>query len=232
MKKKELMLRIGVYIIITVILTVILSIVFSKTSDKRNQDVAIEQSDVLPSTVEETETREDIIARLVSDVNSGKAGNGNARKEYLGEYYDEVQAIIDEKYKTIIKQEKTSGNTITVEQNVTGNVIYGSMTGYGADCKGCSGTTASGYNVKNTIYYNDATYGQVRILAAPKNIPMYSVIKVSGVKGMEPFYAIVLDRGGAINGTLFDLLCESESYANKYIGRQKNIQYEIVRSGK
>lgn len=47
------------------------------------------------------------IEQLVLDVESGKAGNGKARKEYLGEYYDEVQLIIDEKY----KKKETSKNT-------------------------------------------------------------------------------------------------------------------------
>ena len=44
-------------------------------------------------------SHEDIINRLVHDVDTGKAGNGDARKEYLGEYYDEVQKIVNEKYK-------------------------------------------------------------------------------------------------------------------------------------
>lgn len=130
--------------------------------------------------------------------------------------------------KTEIVQE-----TVKIEQEVLSSqdLIVGSMTAYGSDCTGCSGITASGYDVRNTIHYTDSTYGNIRILAAPKNIPLYSIIRVSGVKGQEPFLAIVLDRGGAIKGTLFDLLCESEkdSYA---IGRQKNITYEIIRSGK
>ena len=44
--------------------------------------------------------REKIIQNFVKDVDTGKAGNGNDRKKYLGEYYDEVQKIISNKYKT------------------------------------------------------------------------------------------------------------------------------------
>ncbi len=39
------------------------------------------------------------IDQLVADVESGKAGNGEERVIYLGEYYEEVQAIINQKYK-------------------------------------------------------------------------------------------------------------------------------------
>jgi len=49
------------------------------------------------------ETHEELIARLVADVDSGKAGTGDARKEYLGEYYDEVQSVIN---KRIAEQKK------------------------------------------------------------------------------------------------------------------------------
>lgn len=67
---------------------------------------------------EPTETHEEIIARLVHDVDTGKAGNGEARKEYLGEYYSEVQKIINEKYKTVNTAKKsTSSNQSTSSQS-------------------------------------------------------------------------------------------------------------------
>lgn len=131
-----------------------------------------------------------------------------------------------------VEEKVEKHKTVDVSAEQSSDIIYGSMTGYGANCQGCSGITASGYDVRNTIWYNDATYGQVRVLAAPKNIPLYTVVRVSGVNGKEPFLAIVLDRGGAIKGTLFDLLCESEAYANQHIGRQKNVTYEIMRRGR
>lgn len=133
----------------------------------------------------------------------------------------ELESIKESVKQEVVKQVETNDNT----------EIVGSMTGYGADCYGCIGITASGYDVRNTIYYNDAEYGQIRILAAPKEIPMYSIIRVNNVNGYEPFIAIVLDRGSAIKGTLFDLLCESEQTSN-HIGRQYNIKYEIIRRGR
>ena len=75
---------------------------------------------------------------------------------------------------------------------------------------GCSGTTAAGYNVSNTIYYNDEEYGQVRIVAMSSNYPLYSIIRINNYPS-GPIIAIVLDRGGAIQGTKIDLLCVSEA---------------------
>ena len=79
------------------------------------------------------------------------------------------------------------------------------------------------------IYKHDETYGKMRIIAGDKSIPCGTVMKISGARGMEDFYAIVLDRGGVIKGTLFDLLFEKESDAVPF-GRQK-INYEVMRWG-
>lgn len=58
--------------------------------------VEVPQEETKPVVTEES--HEEKIARLVKDVESGKAGNGKARVEYLGEDFDEVQKIINEKY--------------------------------------------------------------------------------------------------------------------------------------
>lgn len=113
-------------------------------------------------------------------------------------------------------------------------IFNGTMTGYGPDCVGCSGRVgcAPYPNVSNgNITYNDASYGTVRIVAADASVPCGTIVKISNVTFTdEPFYAIVLDRGGAIKGTLFDLLFETEQDA-LIVGRQKNVQYEIQRLG-
>lgn len=69
---------------------------------------------------EPKESHEEIIERLVKDVETGKAGNGDKRKEYLGEYYKEVQSIIDEMYKnkpskTVKVSKATSGDKATYQ---------------------------------------------------------------------------------------------------------------------
>ena len=45
----------------------------------------------------------------------------------------------------------------------------------------------------------------------------------------EPMMAIVLDRG--VSGNVIDLLTESESYAIKYVGRVRNLEFEVLRQG-
>lgn len=109
----------------------------------------------------------------------------------------------------------------------------GTLTGYGADCVGCSGILGCQphQDVRNgNIYYNDSTYGKIRILAADSSIPCGSIVKISNYKFSDDFYGIVLDRGSAIVGLTMDLLHESESDTIK-IGRQYNINFKIERWG-
>lgn len=109
----------------------------------------------------------------------------------------------------------------------------GTITGYGPDCTGCSGITASGHNLHESIYYNDLEFGTVRILAADKSIPFYSIFRVSNIPGMDPFLAIVLDTGGNVGygkGTLFDLAHANEQ--NGVLPKTSNVTFEMLRSGK
>lgn len=110
------------------------------------------------------------------------------------------------------------------------------MTGYGYDCRGCTtGKTASGYSIRDTIYYDDPTFGTLRIVAMDKSIPMYSIVRISNINGMEPILAIVLDRGGGISfskSIQIDLVVESEAIAKTTIGKKYNVTCDILRSGK
>lgn len=108
----------------------------------------------------------------------------------------------------------------------------GTITGYGPDCLGCSGILACPPNqnvLNNNIFYNDITYGEIRILAADPSIPCGSIIKVSNYDNQE-FIGIVLDRGKDIHGLTMDLLFESE-HTNSYLGRRYNINFKIERWG-
>ena len=89
---------------------------------------------------------------------------------------------------------------------------------YGPDCYGCyGGQTAAGYYVGDgRLYYPDATFGSLRIVAADNKYPLGTVIKLS--HNGNSFGAIVLDRGGAIgdHGKFqIDLLESSEAQANQ-----------------
>lgn len=117
----------------------------------------------------------------------------------------------------------------------------GNLTGYGADCYGCSGITASGHNLIDSMYYDDSEFGTVRILAADKEFPFYSIFRVSGISGMDPFIAIVLDRGSTVGIencrspqgclTMFDLAFATESDPN-IIGKTANVTFELLRNGR
>ncbi len=111
-------------------------------------------------------------------------------------------------------------------------VFNGTMTAYGPDCVGCTGIVACPprNNVRNgNIYFDDNVYGQVRIVAADNNIPCGTIIKVTGSSLDSEMTVIVLDRGGAIKGTLMDLLMPNERVSNPF-GRQY-VTYEIIRWG-
>ena len=123
---------------------------------------------------------------------------------------------------------------------VTGNIItdvletqVGTMSSYGPDCVGCSGRLGGGYDARSGNYtYNDKTYGTVRIVAGDASYPYGSIVRVKGSK-LGEFYAIVLDRGGAIGKGkrfMFDLLFPNESLALGH-GTEKGLVFEIVRYG-
>lgn len=105
---------------------------------------------------------------------------------------------------------------------------YAIITAYTPYCDGCIGITSYGYNVLNTIYYDDEDYGMVRILAADDSVPFGSIVYFYDFDS----YAIVLDRGGAIGSfgnAFFDLLFDSYDEAMDFGKRE--VKYKILRSG-
>lgn len=110
----------------------------------------------------------------------------------------------------------------------------GQMTAYNPVCRGCSGRVSCPprQDVRNgNIYFEDSTYGKIRIVAADSNIPCGTVVQITNVSfSTEPIIAIVLDRGGAIKGNIMDFLV-SETDNMDVIGRQKEVHYETLRWG-
>ena len=110
----------------------------------------------------------------------------------------------------------------------------GQLTAYGSDCKGCSGITASGYDIRNgNITYMDEEYGEVRIVASDRKYSFGTIVRISNLKYYdEPFLAVVLDRGGAIKGNIMDLAFDSKFNPEvKLLGREKEAKFEILRKG-
>ena len=169
--------------------------------------------------------------------------------EYVNNKVIEDKETIDEKEESIEKTEVVLDKEIEKEEVVqeeekeevvvskpVSDVLekqVGSLSGYGPDCKGCSGYLASGrYVGDGNIYYSDSTYGTVRILSGDKTYPFGTIVRVKS-SSWGTFLAIVLDRGGGVGfgkTYLFDLLYASNSLAYDY-GVSYNTVFEILRYG-
>ena len=134
--------------------------------------------------------------------------------------------------------EVISNFTSSINSNITEpklitdvlETIYGTMSGYGLDCKGCSGVVGARYDAKgNNLRYYDKTYGECRIVAGDRKYPYGTIVRVKNSK-IGTFNAIVLDRGSAIVGLTMDLLYPSEA-DTVIVGRQRNIEFEVLRWG-
>lgn len=134
--------------------------------------------------------------------------------------------VIDEEELPTPPKEEVYVPPITV-----GSTFNGTMSGYGSDVEG-TGYTYSGYYIRDTIYYNDPTYGELRILAGDSSIPMGTVIEVSNSNAGN-FTGIVLDTGRNIGfGRVydFDLLFKTSREAINY-GVSRNATFKILRVG-
>lgn len=103
-------------------------------------------------------------------------------------------------------------------------VLTVEATFYTANCKGCSGITKTGVNVRKTIYVDG-----YRIIAVdPKAIPLRSIVRVTLANGTT-FKAVASDIGSAIKGNRIDVLVatKKEAYA---LGRM-SATVEILRKG-
>ncbi len=122
----------------------------------------------------------------------------------------------------------------------------GKLTGYGADCIGCSGygtlackTKHGSYHslTKDGEYYNDEEYGKVRILAAALDkFPCGTIIKVENTN-LGTFNAIVLDTGSAMRNDWnkgivhMDLAFKTENDPAINLATGNNIKYSVQRWG-
>ena len=85
---------------------------------------------------------------------------------------------------------------------------------YTAFCPtGCTGITATGIDVRNTIYHE----GKRVIAVDPNVIPLGSNVKVTLANG-DSFEATAQDVGGAIKGNRIDILVASRDEAYR-LGR-------------
>ena len=151
-------------------------------------------------------------------------------------------AYVDENNnETIIESPKNA--EIEIGTGDEANYV-GKMTGYGADCIGCTGTLAcktkngSYHNlIKDGTTYNDEEYGNVKIIAAAlEKFPCGTIIKVEN-PNLGTFNAIVLDTGGTMknawnNGIIhIDLAYLTETDPALHLSTSSNVKYSVQRWG-
>ena len=103
--------------------------------------------------------------------------------------------------------QKAQQQRAKAQQVSNGRTIRVSATHYTAGCAGCSGITATGIDVRNSIYA-----GGKRVIAVdPRVIPLGSTVQVTTPYGS--FTAIAGDTGGAIKGNIIDILVGSKGEA-------------------
>lgn len=139
-------------------------------------------------------------------------------RERLAKLEAERKAKLEAERKA--RQEQRAKEQVVVSRGGGYQSTY-EATFYTAYCKGCSGITASGHNVKETIYYNG-----YRIVAGSPDIALYTKLKITLEDG-SVLNAIVLDRGGDIVGKRLDILVSSKEEAYR-LGRQQ-VKVEMIK---
>ncbi|KON66599.1 hypothetical protein AKG34_25725 [Peribacillus butanolivorans] len=148
-------------------------------------------------------------------VKEGKDGLISKKYEVIKENGKEVKRKLLSEKVVNKKQDKviTVGTKTTVAQasrgasnvnSTSGKEIYVSSTAYTASCKGCSGVTSTGVDLKSNP--------DAKIIAVdPSVIPMGSKVYVEGYG-----YAVAADKGGAIKGNRIDVFFSSKNDAYRW----------------
>ncbi|MGN7232712.1 3D domain-containing protein, partial [Priestia megaterium] len=126
-----------------------------------------------------------------------QAAQEQAQKEQAAQQQQQQQAAQQQQQQS---QQQASGKSMTVE-----------ATAYTANCAGCSGTTATGVNLKSNP-------NQRVIAVDPSVIPLGSKVYVEGYG-----QAVAADTGGAIKGNRIDVFVSSDSAAQDWGRRSVKI---------
>lgn len=169
-------------------------------------------------------------------------------EQFSGKLYQKVKGEIAQSEALAKKQEEERQKALEKDRKTLHSL---KITTYGVDCYGCGGQNGRGGTsmgvlldiqkgvlMPNGLWQPGIKYGNYYIVAADKRIPLCSILKISnhglsgsGISPNEPYYAIVLDRGGAVIGSHIDLFVGSEN-SQAVIPVQKTIATaEIMRMG-
>lgn len=119
-----------------------------------------------------------------------------------------------EQTKPVEQSEPADSNNVSQDQAESGKEITVSATAYTADCQGCSGTTATGVDLK-------ANPDAKVIAVDPSVIPLGSKVFVEGYG-----YATAADTGSAIKGNRVDIFVPNEQDAVNW--GVKNVKVKIL----
>lgn len=157
-------------------------------------------------------------------------------EESINSEVQEEQPKEEQVVEQVIEQPKPVEIPNVNVQDVSGYPALASQTvnisHYGHDCNGCGNSTASGYYIGDgRKYYNDSTFGSVRIVAADYKYPDGTILRLN--YNGNSFAAIVLDRGGSVgdHGKYQLDLLESNEHEALNAGTVYGASLEVLRYG-
>lgn len=163
------------------------------------------------------------LAKIEAERKAKEEAESKAREEAERQRQAEIQRQKEiERQRQQDYQRQQAQKAQQQAQSTNGVAFNGSY--YTAFCpEGCTGVTATGADVSNSIYVDG-----MRVIAVdPRVIPLYSIVEVS--TPYETFKAIALDTGGAIKGHKVDILVANESTARQ-LGRH-TVYIKVIRNG-
>lgn len=183
-----------------------------KKSERLKENEILNLESKIKTVNEKLTEKENEILKLEEELNKVKNENENLKEENSN--------LKSENEK--LKDKEVAINTNS-DNDISGRKINVVATAYTSDCKGCTGITSTGYDVRKNKTYN----GMKIIASDPNIIPMNSVVLIK--TDNSSFKAISLDTGGAIKGNRIDILMDTKDDAYNF-GRQ-NVEVTILKGG-
>ncbi|MGL4372464.1 MAG: G5 domain-containing protein, partial [Turicibacter sp.] len=196
----------------------------------QNDEISVARTSTVEEEMEIEITRvekeyESVFEEITLDVEYVYTDDVPSREQ---EVYEEgspkvIEHVIEKVYKNGEQVDEYEVETKVIDEGVARTVAVGTgplasfvanMTAYNVASAGGSKVACKPYpDVSASIYWDDNDYGQVRVVAASKDLPCGTIVDMDGIGK-----AIVLDRGSAITGDDLDLLVNTNpwDFGRKY----------------